>query len=318
MCIAKIGESVLSIVRDLFYWCAYLWALKNLQIKDASEISQVTFHSSGFKWIQKTWPVLSCLLETPGLCSDLCSSWIFFFPSVLLGSTVNHMCLSTPCVLLFHLFWDTTCSLPVAVSTTSSPSHRLRSPFLSPFFLLDFKSESVLLYCFLHSLRKLVYCHLGCEPEAHNTPSFLCLRPLRLCWLIVCVCCCQDDTNLDISEKRDSRQRNWLHQIGLQILHFSAYPTSRIKAKICKTFNVSFQILHYVFLACFFLFLSQCYILPWICFFPFHLDNTCLLIFSLNIQELSSRVFLKYHQSFGNKSSQHCWTVCSSELHLPT
>lgn len=103
MCVAKIGESVLSIVRDLFYWCAYLWALKNLQIKDASEISQVTFHSSGFKWIQKTWPVLCCRLETPGLCSDLCSSWIYFFPSVLLGSTVNHMRLSTPCVLLFRL-----------------------------------------------------------------------------------------------------------------------------------------------------------------------------------------------------------------------
>lgn len=148
MCVAKTGESVLSIVRDLFYWCAYLWVLRNLQIEDASEISQVTFHNSGFKWIQKTWPVLCCRLETPELCSDLCSSWIYFFP-----------------VYFWVVLW-TTCVYPLPVSCFSIcslcsetlPAHpqwlSVQLPvrlLLSPFFLLLFKPESVLLYFFLHS-----------------------------------------------------------------------------------------------------------------------------------------------------------------------
>lgn len=127
---------MLSIVRDLFYWCAYLWALRNLQIKDASEISQVTFHSSGFKLIQKTWPVLCCRLEISGLCSDLCSSWIYFFPSVLLGSTVNHMRLSTPCILLFRLLRLCSETLP-AHSQWLSVQLAVHLTVLRPPFLLS-------------------------------------------------------------------------------------------------------------------------------------------------------------------------------------
>lgn len=137
------------------------------------------------------WPVLCCRLEIPGLCSDLCSSWMYFFP-----------------VYFWVVLW-TTCVYPLPVSCCSACSLVLRHYRLTPSGCqYNFQSVSQGCTCLSFSalssfwflnldhfyfivsyirLRKLLYSHLGCEPEAHNTPSFLCLQPLRLCWLVVVV-----------------------------------------------------------------------------------------------------------------------------------